>query len=103
MVKVKPPVYITTLFWQMRFYLKPQLFRRAGLKCKPIKPPIQFFYDYMFGGTRMQREQKSKSAFGYDDNKSMIVIGVRYNLFRGIKYNEKASKLQNADRDTGMF
>lgn len=64
---------------------------------------IETSYDYMFGGTRMQREQKSKSAFGYDDNKSMIVIGVRYNLFRGKKYNEKASKLQNADRDTGMF
>lgn len=38
-----------------------------------------------------------------DDNKSMIVLGIRYNIFKGIKYNEKASKLQNADRDTGMF
>lgn len=38
-----------------------------------------------------------------DDNKSMIVLGLRYNIFKGIKYQEKASKLQNADRDTGMF
>ena len=38
-----------------------------------------------------------------DDNKSMIVLGLKYNIFKGIKYQEKASKLQNADRDTGMF
>ena len=43
------------------------------------------------------------SANWLDDNKSMIVLGVRYNLFKGKKYNEKASKLQNSDRDTGMF
>ena len=38
-----------------------------------------------------------------DDNKSMIVIGIRYNLFKGRKYSEKASTLQNADRDAGIF
>ena len=44
------------------------------------------------------------SSFNWiDDNKSMIVLGVKYNIFKGIKYHEKASKLQNADRDTGMF
>ncbi|MDD4059062.1 MAG: TonB-dependent receptor, partial [Bacteroidales bacterium] len=44
------------------------------------------------------------SSFNWiDDNKSMIVVGIRYNLFKGKKYNEKSSKLQNADRDTGMF
>lgn len=46
---------------------------------------------------------KYSSANWIDDNKSMIVVGVRYNLFKGKKYNEKASKLQNSDRDTGMF
>ena len=44
------------------------------------------------------------SSFNWiDDNKSMIVVGIRYNLFKGKKYNEKSSKLQNADRDTGIF
>lgn len=46
---------------------------------------------------------KYSSSNWIDDNKSMIVLGLRYNIFKGIKYNEKASKLQNADRDTGMF
>ncbi len=44
------------------------------------------------------------SSFNWiDDNKSMIVIGIRYNLFKGRKYSEKASTLQNADRDAGIF
>lgn len=38
-----------------------------------------------------------------NDNKSMIVVGLSYNLFKGKKYDEKASKLQNADRDAGIF
>lgn len=44
------------------------------------------------------------SSFNWiNDNKSMIVVGLSYNLFKGKKYDEKASKLQNSDRDTGMF
>ncbi len=44
------------------------------------------------------------SSFNWiDDNKSMIVVGIRYNLFKGKKYNEKASMLQNSDKDAGMF
>lgn len=44
------------------------------------------------------------SSFNWiNDNKSMVVIGLSYNLFKGKKYDEKASKLQNADKDTGMF
>lgn len=46
---------------------------------------------------------KYSSSNWIDDNKSMIVLGLKYNIFKGIKYQEKASKLQNADRDTGMF
>lgn len=44
------------------------------------------------------------SSFNWiNDNRSMIVVGFSYNLFKGKKYDEKASKLQNADRDAGIF
>lgn len=44
------------------------------------------------------------SGYSYiNDNKSMIVIGISYNFFKGKRFNEKASKLRNADRDAGMF
>jgi hypothetical protein len=38
-----------------------------------------------------------------NDNASMFVVGISYNLVKGKNYSEKARKLQNADRDSGMF
>jgi hypothetical protein len=38
-----------------------------------------------------------------NDNASMFVVGISYNLVKGKSYSEKARKLQNADRDSGMF
>jgi len=38
-----------------------------------------------------------------NDNASMFVLGISYNLVKGKSYSEKARKLQNADRDSGMF
>ncbi len=37
------------------------------------------------------------------DNASMVVIGFSYNFNKGKKYNESQKKLQNSDRDAGVF